>query len=68
MCFLKKTDCNTKITEIENKIPSLTCLATTSALTEVESKIPDVSSLVKIADFNTKITEIEKKSYWSWSW
>ena len=43
----KKTDLNTKITEIENKIPSITGLATNSALTAVENKIPDVSSLVK---------------------
>ena len=43
----KKTDLNAKITEIEGKIPSITCLATNSALTALENKIPDVSSLVK---------------------
>ena len=31
--FVKKSDCNTKIREIENKIPSISGLATTSALT-----------------------------------
>ena len=45
--LLKKTDYNAKITEIESRIPSISGLATTSALTVVESKIPDVSNLVK---------------------
>ena len=43
----KKTDLNAKIIEIEGKIPSITGLATNSALTAVENKIPDVSSAVK---------------------
>ena len=42
-------------------IPSISDLATTSALTAVENKIPDVSSLVKKTDFNTKVTEIDDK-------
>ena len=58
--LIKKTDFNTKVTEIEGKIPSVSGLATISALTAVENKIPDVSSLVK-TDFNTKISEIENK-------
>ena len=45
--MVKKTDFNAKVTEIENKIPSISDLATNSALTAVENKIPDVSSLVK---------------------
>ena len=61
MIYLKKTDLNTKITEIENKIPSITVLATNSSLPAVEKRIPDVSSLVKKTDYNTKISEIEKK-------
>ena len=32
------------MTEIEGRIPSITDLATNSALTVVENKIPDVSS------------------------
>ena len=32
------------MTEIEGKIPSITGLATNSALTAVENKIPNVSS------------------------
>ena len=56
-----KTDYNTKITELKNKIPSISGLATTAALTAVENKIPDVSSLVKKTDYNAKISETEKK-------
>ena len=59
--LVKKTDYNSKISEIENKIPSISGLATTSALTAVENKIPNVSNLVKKTDYNTKINEIEKK-------
>ena len=40
-------DYNTKISEIEGKIHSITDLDTTAALTAVENKIPLVSSLVK---------------------
>ena len=58
---LLKTDYNSKITEIEGKIPSISGLATNAALTAVENKIPNISSLVKKTDYNTKITEIEKK-------
>ena len=43
----KKTDYNTKITEIENKIASISGLITNSALPVVEDKIPNVSNLVK---------------------
>ena len=59
--WLKKTDFNSKISEVENKIPSITGLATNSALTVVENEIPYVSSLVKRTDYNTKISEIENK-------
>ena len=57
----KTTDFNAKVTEIEGKIPSISDLASNSALTAVENKIPDVSSLVKKTDYNTKISDIEKK-------
>ena len=43
----KKTDFDTKVTEIGGKIPSITGLATNSEISAVENKIPDVSSLVK---------------------
>ena len=41
--FVKKT----KLTELENKIPDVSSLATTNALRTVENKILSVSSLVK---------------------
>ena len=59
--MVKKTDFNSKISEAENKIPSITGSATNSASTAVENDIPDVSSLVKKRDYNTKISEIENK-------
>ena len=59
--MVKKTNFNTKVAEIEGKIPSITGLATNSELIVVENKIPDVNSLVKKTDFNTRVTEIEGK-------
>ena len=59
--LIKKTDLNTKITEIESKIPSITGLATNLVLTAVENKIPDVSSLVQKTHYGTKISETENK-------
>ena len=50
---------------MESKIPSISGLATTSALNVVENKISHVTSLVKKTDCNAKISEIEKKIYWS---
>ena len=50
-----------KLTELENKIPNVSCLATETALTAVENKIHSVSSLVKKTDYDTKISELEKK-------
>ena len=47
LIWLKKTDINTKVTEIEGKIPDVSSLATKSAITVVENKVLDVSSLVK---------------------
>ena len=41
--LLKKT----KGTELENKIPDVSNLATANAVTAVENKIPSTSSLVK---------------------
>ena len=47
LIWLKKTDFNTKVTEIKSIIPDVSSLVKKSALTVVENKIPDVSSLVK---------------------
>ena len=41
-----RTILNTKIIEVKNEIPSITGLATTSALAAVENKIPSISNLV----------------------
>ena len=59
--LVKKTDYNTKITELKNKIPDVNDLATKTALTAVENKIPNVSNLVNKTNYNTKINEIKHK-------
>ena len=57
----KKTDFNTKVTEIEGKLPSITGLPTNSALTAVENKILDVSSLVKKTHLDAELKNISVK-------
>ena len=54
---IKKTYYNTKITEIEYKIPDISNLATKTALTSVENKIPDISNLAT----KTELTTVENK-------
>ena len=61
MVLLKKTNYNTKITELENKILDISKLATKTPLTAIENKIPSVNNLVKKTEYNTKITDIENK-------
>ena len=46
---------------MEGKIPSITGLATNSALITIENKIPVISILVKTTDYNTAISEIDNK-------
>ena len=58
--LVKKTDHNTKMTEIENNIPSINGFATNAALNAVEDKISNVSNLVKKSNYDIQITEIEK--------
>ena len=61
LVHLFKTENRKQKTEIENKISSISGLATNSALIAVENKIRNVSSLVKKKpDRNTAISEIEK--------
>ena len=56
--FVKKV----KLTELENKIPDSSNLATKTALTALENEIPCVSNFVKKkTEYNTKVTEIENK-------
>ena len=62
--LVKKTNCNTKITEIENKIHSIAALVNTAALTRkylIENKILDTSSFIKKTDHSTKIKEVKSK-------
>ena len=59
--MVKKTHFNAKVTEKEGKIPSISGLATNSALTAVKNKISDVNISAKKIDYNTKISEIENK-------
>ena len=61
MVLLKKTDYNTKITEIEGKVPDISNLATKTALTTVENKIPDINNLATktaLATVENKIPDI----------
>ena len=57
---------NAKATEIENKIPEITNLATENNLnkkaTEVESKIPDITNLATNAALNTKVHTLKKSN------
>ena len=59
--LLLKKKLNAKISEIKNKIPSISGLATNSAFTAFENKMPDDSNLVQKTDYDTKINEIEYK-------
>ena len=59
--IVKRTNYNTKIIELGNKILDISNLATKTALTVTENKIPSVSDLVKKTEYNTKVTEIENK-------
>ena len=56
-----KTKYNTDKTELENKIPDISNLATKTALTTVENKKSSVSNLVKKTEYDTKITDVENK-------
>ena len=47
--------------KLNGKIPSITNLATTTALTAIEKQMPNVSNLVKKTDYNIKISEIANK-------
>ena len=49
-----------KLTELENKIPDVSNLATNTALTAVENKIPSVSSLVKKTNYDKKLVSLSK--------
>ena len=59
--IVENTDYNAKITEIENKIPDISNLATKIALTTVEIKYLILVVLLKRQDYNNEITKIEGK-------
>ena len=42
-------------------MPTITNLATETALNYLENKIPNVSNVVKKTDYNTNVNETEKK-------
>ena len=54
--FVKKA----KLTELENKIPNASSLATKTALTAVENKIPSVSNLVKKQTMTQKLVSLKR--------
>ena len=55
--LVEETDYNAKITEIENKFPDISNLATKTALATVENKISNVSGLAT----KTALTAVENK-------
>ena len=59
--LLTKTNLNTKISEVKTEIPSITGLATTSALAAVENEIPSIGNLIKKTDYDRKVGEIENR-------
>ena len=61
LVLLRKTDFDSKITEVEGKIPNISDLATNSSLTAVESKIPDILSLITKTDFDAKLKDISDR-------
>ena len=56
--LVNKTHYDAKIKDIEDKIPSITNSATTTALPDVKNKIPNINTLVKEADYDAKIKNI----------
>ena len=50
---------NSKITEVENKIPDIKNLASKTEVTAVENKIPNISNLVTKTDYAAEITKIK---------
>ena len=58
--LVKKTDYNTKIYEIDNKIPSISNLATTTTLTTVKNKILSFSNLVKKQTMKQKLLKLKR--------
>ena len=59
--FLLSGVFNSKINEVENKIPHIKNVASKSELTTVENKISNVSSLVTKTEYAAEMSKISKK-------
>ena len=63
--LLKKDEYNTKIKDIEDKIPNITNLATNTTINakinQVKNEIPSVTNLATTAALNAKINEVKNK-------
>ena len=57
--LVTKTNYNTKITELENKIPDINILATKTALTTAENKIPRLVIQLKKQTIILKLLELK---------
>ena len=61
--LVRKTDYDNKITDIEVKTLTITCLATTAILNAVKNEIPSVSDIVKKTDYDAEIPNIDGKYF-----
>ena len=66
--LVKKLDYNAKITELENKIPSISGLVTNTVLTDVENEIRNICSLAppkkkKTTETGKKLTDHNDNKY-----
>ena len=59
--LVKKTEYDSKTSEIEVKILDDGTLVIQFALSTVENNIPSINNLVKKVDYDTKVTEIQNK-------
>ena len=57
--FLLSSAFNSKITEVENKIPDIKNLASKTGVTAVENRISNISNLVSKTDYTAEITKIK---------
>ena len=59
--LVKKTEYDSKTSEIEVKVLDDGTLVIQFALSTVENNIPSINNLVKKVDYDTKVTEIQNK-------
>ena len=58
--LVKKSEYNAQISELENKIPSISGLVTTFALTAVENEIPSARNLVTKIIMTQKLVNLKR--------